>query len=241
MSPTAPTASRDRRAWIWTTVVALLGLVILVCVLQWFGHEQPVDQSGDLDVIIHAWVVKNRADWPKLTFVFSMATQFGNPIVATLATVLGAIALYGLYRLGVPGVRRCDAAVWLVAILGGRLLSLALKAVYHRHRPPVVDRLVTETSYSFPSTHSVFAAAFFTMLAVTIVRLIPPRRWALRTAGVSVCVVLAVLVGASRIWLGVHYPTDVVAGLIIGFCWASAVVLATRGWDCGGGGVTRGA
>jgi membrane-associated phospholipid phosphatase len=229
MSPTAPTASRDRRAWIWTTVVALLGLVILVFVLNWLGHEQLVDESDDHDVFIHTWVVRNRADWPRLTFVFRTATLFGNPLLAALATVLGAIALHGLYRLGVPGVRRCDAAIWLVAIIGSRLLSLALKEIYQRSRPPVVDRLVPENSYSFPSAHSVFAAVFFTMVAVTIFRLIPRGRWALRTAAVSACVVLAVLVGMSRVWLGVHYPTDVIAGLVIGFCWASAVVLATRG------------
>jgi undecaprenyl-diphosphatase len=219
----------------------VVGLVILVFAVQWLGHEQPVDESGDRDVFIHSWVVRNRADWPRLTFVFRTATRFGNPIVATLATVLGAVALYGLYRLGVPGVRRCDAAIWLVAIIGSRLLSLALKEIYHRARPPVVDRLVPENSYSFPSAHSVFAACFFTMLAVTVFRLIPQGRWALRTAAVSACVVLAVLVASSRIWLGVHYPTDVVAGLIIGFCWASAVVLVTRGWDCERRGKTRGA
>jgi undecaprenyl-diphosphatase len=213
------------------TTAALISLVALGFVLHRLGDAERVDEPSDLDVSIHARVVAHRPALSGLTTLSHAATRFGNPNVATFWTAVVTFGLYGLSRRGVAGVRRSEALVWLGAILGGRLLSLWLKGIYHRERPPVLHRLVVEDSYSFPSGHSTFAAVFFTMLAVVLARLMPPRwRW-LRAASVGVCLVLAVLVGMSRIWLGVHYPTDVIGGLLLGFGWVLAVTLARRGWD----------
>ena len=129
---------------------------------------------------------------------------------------------------GVSVVGRTEALVWLGAILGGRFLSLALKAVFRRDRPPLAHRLVTETTYSYPSGHSVFAAVYFTMLAVVVARLLPPRLTWLKWQSVALCLTLAVLVGLSRVWLGVHYPTDVIGGLILGFGWVFTVATLRR-------------
>jgi undecaprenyl-diphosphatase len=127
-------------------------------------------------------------------------------------------------------VRAAEPFVWLVAILGGRLLSLLFKELFKRERPPVLHRLVPETTYSFPSGHSVFAAVFFSMLAYVVVRSIRPDRVALRLTASLGCVVLAVAVAASRVWLGVHYPTDVMGGLLLGVGWVFSVWLARAGW-----------
>jgi undecaprenyl-diphosphatase len=206
-------------------ILALLGLAF-----ERLGDSERIDEPNDLDLFIHAWVVRHRPDWPALTTLFHAATQFGNPSIATLATAVVTFGLYGLYRAGVSVVGRTEALVWLGAILGGRFLSVVLKVVFRRDRPPLAHRLVTETTYSYPSGHSVFAAVYFTMLAVVVTRLLPPRLAWLRWPLVAVCLTLAVLVGMSRVWLGVHYPTDVLGGLILGFGWVFTVATLRRAW-----------
>jgi undecaprenyl-diphosphatase len=213
--------------------LALLALaaVALVLLIDRLGNAERVDEPSDLDVFIHNWVIRHRPGWPWLTGFFHLATRFGNPDVATAATAVVTFGLYTLWRRGVSGVRRSEALVWLGAILGGRCLSLLLKLVYRRERPPLPHRLVVESSFSYPSGHSLFAAVFFTMLAALLARIIPPTRPGARAGAVAACLALAVLVGVSRIWLGVHYPTDVIGGLLLGFAWVYTVVLARRVWD----------
>ena len=226
----SPSPTRRRRAVFGVPAATLLALAALGFLLHRLGDAERVDEPSDLDIFIHTWVVRNRPDWPMVTDLFHAATRFGNPNIATFATALVTFGLYALSRMGVGRVRRAEAMVWLGAILGGRWLSLFLKEVYHRERPPVVHRLVVETSYSFPSGHSVFAAVFFAMLAVVLARLLPARWVCVRAVTVVTCLALAVLVGASRIWLGVHYPTDVLGGLLLGFGWVFAVTMLRRGW-----------
>ncbi len=193
------------------------------------GRSRWVEAAG-LDVVIHAWVVRHRPELPGLTALFRVATRFGNPDIATLATALITFALYAMHRRGLGGIGQSEAFFWLVVIVGGRFLSSGLKLLYRRERPPLADRLVTETAYSFPSTHSVFAAVFFTMLAVLLRRVIPPRRRWLRLLVALACLVLAVVVAASRVWLGVHYPTDVAGGLLLGVGWVFTASLARNAW-----------
>jgi membrane-associated phospholipid phosphatase len=190
-----------------------------------------VEAPTSLDHVAHAWVVRHRAQWPLVTRLFRWATLFGDPDIATLATGLTAVGLYVLHRQRLGGVRPAEPLVWLGAIAGGRLLSNALKEFFKRQRPPLGERLVVETNYSFPSAHSVFAAVFFSMLAYLLVRAIPPaRRW-LRTGATFACVLLAVIVAASRVWLGVHYPTDVMAGMLLGVAWTFTVWVARVAWE----------
>lgn len=219
------------RAFAYLYSAALLGLLLLGLVFEAMGEAARIDEPTDLDNAVHRWVVSRRPDWPWLTTLFRWATCFGNPDVATLATVLIAFVLFASHRRGMWRVRAAEPFVWLGAIAGGRLLSLLFKELFRRDRPPIVHRLVAETTYSFPSGHSVFAAVFFTMLAYVLVRTIRPDRWALRLAAAASCVLLAILVAASRVWLGVHYPTDVVGGLLLGVGWTLTVWLGRVGWD----------
>jgi undecaprenyl-diphosphatase len=220
MNSSPPTSPRP-----WLLAAALLALLALVVALERLGHSRRIDEPGDFDNALYAWVIRHRPGWPWVTSVLRVATRFGNPDVATLATAVVAFALYGLARLGVAQVRKSEALVWLAAILGGRLWSIGLKHVFRRDRPPELHRLVFEDTYSYPSGHSVFAAVFFTMLAAVLARMIPPQRKALRAATVAACLTLAVLIALSRVWLGVHYLSDVLGGLLIGFGWVLVVTL----------------
>ena len=219
------------RAWPWLYGLALVALGLILLAFGVLGEEARVDEPTDFDIFVHDWVIAHRAGWPVMTAVFRWATRFGNPEVATLATACIAFALAALHRRGWRTVGRSEAIVWLGVILGGRLLSILFKLVFQRDRPPLVNRLVAETTYSFPSGHSVFAAVFFTMLAALLARVLPASRPWLRLLAACLCLGLAGVIGVSRVWLGVHYPTDVAGGLLLGVGWVFAVWMIRIGWS----------
>lgn len=210
--------------------LVLFALVIIVGVIVVLGHSGRVDEPTDFDVAIHYWVVGLRDGWPRLTRWMLWVTRLGDPPVATVATVVVMLWLGALHRRSIAGIRRREAFIWLGVILGAQYLSRALKLFYERQRPPRINQLVVETAYSFPSGHSVFAGAFYTMLAILLTGIIPSSRVWLRRGVVALCLFAAIAIGLSRVWLGVHYPTDVLAGLLIGSSTAAGVWLIRLGW-----------
>jgi undecaprenyl-diphosphatase len=107
----------------------------------------------------------------------------------------------------------------LAAVIGGWLLQKGLKALIGRPRPEVVPHLMPVDSTSFPSGHSMMSAIIFLTLGVILSRL-ELKRPHLRIYFLSVAFLLTGLVGLSRVYLGVHYPTDVLAGWTAGLVWA---------------------
>ena len=146
-------------------------------------------------------------------------TALGGQTVLTLlvGSVLGYLVI----------ARRHHAAAFiLVATVGGALLTTALKGLYSRPRPDVVPHLAHVTSYSFPSGHAMLSAVVYLTLGALLARLVRGRWTKLYFVGVAV--LLTVLVGSSRVYLGVHYPTDVVAGWAAGVAWAVLCWLLAR-------------
>lgn len=117
-------------------------------------------------------------------------------------------------------------ALLLAAVLGQTILSHWLKDLFDRPRPDIVPHLVEATSLSFPSGHATSAAAVYLTLAALIARETKER--IVRNYIYFVAVTLALLIGASRVCLGVHYPTDVIGGLSFGAAWAAIVFIAAR-------------
>lgn len=107
----------------------------------------------------------------------------------------------------------------LVSIVAGTAMSQSLKQLYDRARPDLVDHLVNTHTASFPSGHATMSAVVYLTLASLIVRLVDQT--AVRVYVMIVAVAIAVAVGISRIYLGVHWPSDVVAGWALGVVWAS--------------------
>ncbi|MBS7536678.1 phosphatase PAP2 family protein [Ancylobacter sonchi] len=140
-------------------------------------------------------------------------------------TVLGVVTLLTAGYLAVDG-KRGAALFMLVATGGGALLSLALKIGFDRARPDVVGHLVDVHTLSFPSGHAMGAAVTYLTLGVLIVRTESQRRIKIYVLGVAVT--LTLLVGLSRIYLGVHWPTDVLAGWCAGSAWALLCWLAAN-------------
>jgi membrane-associated phospholipid phosphatase len=189
---------------------------------------QPV--SDELDLAIPVWVRMHAGQWPNATRFFQIVTLLGNFAVGDCLILIIALELVLLHRDRIAGIRRADAFFWVGVTMGGRLLNVLLKLHFNRERPPVEYWLIAATGRSFPSGHAVFAGVFFGMLALLIARGAPGRSAWLRTLGVLTCFTLALLVAASRVWLGVHYPTDVIGGLLLGLGWVIAAWLVRSNW-----------
>jgi undecaprenyl-diphosphatase len=152
-------------------------------------------------------------------------------------TALGGTTVLALFLTIVVGYlaleHRYDAVLLVVvATAGGGLLGEGMKWWFARARPAIVPHLVNVGSASFPSGHSMLALVTYLTLGALLARFVPRRRT--RTYCVAVSLVLALLVGLSRVYLGVHYPTDVLAGWSAGlawalFCWLGARYLQYRG------------
>lgn len=152
----------------------------------------------------------------------------------TDVTALGSTAILVLLTAGAIGYllasgRRRTALFLLLATAGGGTAAKLLKLVYDRPRPTLVQHLVDVSSASFPSGHSADSAIVYLTIAALVARTIPERAvrlYLLITAGV-----LVLLIGFSRVYLGVHWPSDVAGGWAFGAAWAFACSLAySRLW-----------
>jgi undecaprenyl-diphosphatase len=146
-------------------------------------------------------------------------------------TALGGfavIALASLAALGLLALQRKWGALGLVfvSIVGGAGVSVVLKAFFDRARPQVVPHLVQVSSPSFPSGHSMLAAVTYLTLGALLAR--TARDWRSKCYIFGVALALTVVIGLTRIYLGVHYPTDVLAGWFAGITWALACNLVAR-------------
>ncbi|KAA5541790.1 phosphatase PAP2 family protein [Roseiconus nitratireducens] len=114
----------------------------------------------------------------------------------------------------------------IVAIVGGTLVSTGMKSAFNRARPDLVQHETEVYTKSFPSGHSAMSALVYLTLGALVARVQPRRK--LKVYFLAVAVFLAILVGCSRVYLGVHWPTDVLGGWMFGVTWAAASWLVFR-------------
>ena len=150
-------------------------------------------------------------------------------------TALGSFALLGLIVVGVciylvmQRLRR-EALLVLFSVLGGTLISTVLKMTYNRPRPELTS-MSHQFTASFPSGHAMLSAVTFLTLGALLARLAPTR--ALRIYCFAAAVFLTLIIGVSRVYMGVHYPSDVLAGWSVGAAWAlfcSSVAVVLQRW-----------
>lgn len=149
-------------------------------------------------------------------------TALGGPTVLglTVLAVVGFLALEGLYR---------NAAFVFAASTGGWFLNWMLKEIFARPRPDIVPHLREVVSLSFPSGHALTSAVVFLTLGALLMRVAENRL--VKFYCMAVAMLATLLVGATRVYLGVHYPTDVLAGWLIGASWALFCWLLARALD----------
>ncbi|MDD9933744.1 MAG: phosphatase PAP2 family protein [Myxococcales bacterium] len=138
-------------------------------------------------------------------------------------TALGSLSVLLLLVFGILGyfvlARRWDVvALVLASAAGGAIINQLMKAFFARPRPGVVPHLTDVVSPSFPSGHAMLSTIVYLTLGAVLAELSPRKR--LKSFVLGVALILAVLVGLSRVYLGVHYPTDVLAGWSAGLAWA---------------------
>lgn len=146
-------------------------------------------------------------------------------------TALGGYPAITLLTVGVVGFlaisgRRGSALYVLLSVIGGALLSSILKLIIGRARPDLVEQLDVIHTASFPSGHALITTVTYLTLGSLVVRQVPTRREKAYVLGAAILV--SFLVGVTRVYLGVHWPSDVLAGWALGTAWASFVWCAAE-------------
>jgi undecaprenyl-diphosphatase len=207
---------RLRRTEIWMLAVTF-GVAALTLA---FGHIAEEVLEGDA----------NKFDERILLFFRSahdLSDPIGPPWIEEMArdiTALGSYAILTVIFCAVVAylfmVHQRAAALWvIVAVCGGVGLSNALKIAFERPRPELVSEAARVFTTSFPSGHATLSAVTYLTLATLLASLHSSLR--LKVYFLGLAILLTVAVGISRIYLGVHYPTDVLAGWCIGAAWAA--------------------
>lgn len=214
------TATPTRLRHLGALLIGLLGVLVLGGWLVGSAVEA-VTGGGDrirLDGPVSRVIVEHRADG--LTTMFRAVTILGDrPILVPLVLVVGLTL----------GFRRRSWAplAFLVAVqLGSIILYNAVKALVARPRPSIGPVVASATGYGFPSAHATQAAAVWGALAVLALRSLADR-WARRAVTVA-ATALVVLIGVSRLYLGVHWATDVVSGWALGALWLAGLVTIVK-------------
>jgi len=133
-------------------------------------------------------------------------------------TVIALITLIVIFYLLLQK-KYAELLLILAAVLGGTVIGLGLKEIFGRERPDLIYRLTDARSLSFPSGHSMMSTVIYLSLAALLSRIQHERK--VRIYIISIALFLALIIGFSRVYLGVHYPTDVLGGWTIGLGWAS--------------------
>lgn len=214
--------------------IALLAWLALVAALLW-GFVRIAD----------AWVgAGNHGFDEALLLTLRNPADLADPIgphwlemSARDITALGGIPVLALVTLAACGFllmlsKRRTTLLLLAAIGGGLLLSTGLKELFDRPRPELVPHAVQVATQSFPSSHAMMSAATYLTLGALLARTQQRRR--LKGYLLAMAVLLTLLIGTSRVYLGVHWPTDVLAGWWVGaawamLCWSVLIRLQRRG------------
>ncbi len=199
-------------------------LVVGALLTAWAGDsfldlaEKVHAKNGALeqaDAKVHDWTIKERT--PGATTFFTVMTMIGGPVGLAIILVIVSVAL---------AIRR--HWYWLTYLLvtagGGALLNMELKRYFARARPAVAEMLRRASGYSFPSGHAMGSAVAFGALSYLAFRVI--RSWPARAAVIAFLYTLIAAVSLSRVYLGVHWVSDVAAGVTAGTVWVTTATVA---------------
>lgn len=179
--------------WILCVITAILAIVVTINVKN--------GRILELDLNIYKFFSENIIN-DKLTPIVKVITHIGGAKIVFVLTVLAIILIKGLK----------NKLFLLTGIVGTAGLNVVLKHIIQRERPNI-NRLIPEKGYSFPSGHSMMSMAFYGMLIFLIFKYV--KNTALKWTLIVILTILLSTIGITRIYLGVHYPSDVIGGFLV--------------------------
>jgi undecaprenyl-diphosphatase len=220
-----PRRRLERRELIWL----IGGLIVTVLLYAFVALAGEVIDGDTRALDTRVLLALRNADDPStpigpawLEVALLDVTALGGPTVIWLvvSTVIGFLYLQARYR---------TALMVAAAAESGEIVNQLLKLLFMRPRPSVVPHLRDVSTASFPSGHAMESAIVYLTLGVMLMRVAERRITKIYCLGVAMLVTF--LVGSSRVYLGVHYPTDVLGGWILGFLWASVCWFTERRFE----------
>ena len=184
----------------------LLGCLGLIALFGWLSQEVLEKEAFGFDTTILLWL--HQRSNSIIDNLMLNITKLGNPeFVVVLITTSLILLLWQK--------RAWSAKILVLTCLGGLILNQGLKLFFAKPRPQLWNPLIVEHSYSFPSGHALGSSVVYGFLAVLLASHYP--RYSIGIY--SVAVVIVGSIGLSRLFLGVHYPTDIIAGYAVGLLW----------------------
>lgn len=200
-----------------TLILGLLVASAALLLFAWLANEMLEGDTRHFDEYVRQAVHQYAS--PSLTAVMKVFSFIGSP---AFLIAVGAVVVAGYVRTGRPRL----ALLFVITVVGAEALDQILKLLFHRTRPVAFFGLAEPRGYSFPSGHALVACAFYGVLAAfeSARAQSRVRRWIYRI----VAALLIGMIGLSRIYLGVHYPSDVLAGYAAAVVWVLSVASARR-------------
>jgi len=200
-------------------IAAIVVMAIAAALFGWLAVARRAGATLGFDLAVRADV--HRWASPPMTAIVRVLAAVGSPLVVSL---FFAIAMLAFHR-----VEWKRGAVTLAEVMVGAVVcNVGLKRLIHCPRPePFVGR--DPSSYSFPSGHALYSLCFYGVLAGVLAAHTPER--AARMANWAAAAILVAGIGLSRVYLGVHYPSDVIAGYLCAAFVVSAVLALSPGWS----------
>jgi membrane-associated phospholipid phosphatase len=198
------------------------GAGVVLLVLAIWASSTLVEDVLERDPLV-------RWDTAMATWVHARTSPSGVRFFSVLTQLGSAGVTWAIAALGVPLLRRRPVLLtaWAAAFIGAHILSRVLKRVVQRTRPPDEISHVDHESFSFPSGHSLKAAVCYVMLAYVIAHLFELTQARRVAVYVATGAVIAA-VGWSRVYLGAHYPSDVLGGFAVGLAWLAICLTGVR-------------
>jgi len=195
----------------WGIVAGVFLLILFANMVEDLLYHE----LGTFDKVVTQFIQSYTVN--ELTRVAILITQVGSPSFDIIVMVI--VGGYLMFRLK----QTWEALVLAISLAGGELLNYALKNIFHRARPDI-QHLVNAGGYSFPSDHAMVSATFYGMLGYLVWLNLHERN---KTSWhfIVVTVIFIAAIGVSRIYLGVHFPSDVVAGFAAGGVWLIACII----------------
>ncbi|MEP6622398.1 MAG: phosphatase PAP2 family protein [bacterium] len=194
-------------------IFLVAGAVVAVVATMGFSELAEHVLAGGtqtFDVAILQWLHAHQS--PMLTALMIEMTYLGTGTVVMMIVIIVALFLWHTEH-------KHSSRLLLAATAGNILLNGALKFIYHRPRPAVFDWQTTAVSSSFPSGHAMSATVVYGTVAYLVMRL-QKHHWS-RVLTLGAAILLILLICLTRLYLGVHYPSDVIGGIIVGLAWAA--------------------